>query len=733
MASRTITGVIYHPGGNVPWVGAQIAFELMQTFEDGGRAFPVEPYPYSVTTGPGGAFTVDLAAPTDSSVYYRVYVGALRFDIALQAGPAITLDQLIALQGAASVTPDPLQAVLDTVLTPIGDLTTMPTTPKTSLAGAIGTTALGTTATTLSGAISEDNARLDAAAIAVRYGGVITAPTPAQAIAWAAGGVFNVKAFGAKGDFWTPDDVAIQAAIDAANAVGGGRVLFPTSATSYRVTGTLTTYPGISIEGELLGSLTETYSPAGCATIFHVPTVAGTHLFQNNAPSGSNYAWTMSFRNLKLTSNYSGVASGHAIHLSNPAWARIERVWVDRGFDCGVWAQSPMYLTIDGCFFNGLTTAGIVIVGERDIAEFTGERSGTMIGTTTYIKDTSVRGNPNTLWGIIVGRDGCLGMVLEHVTIENMVTGGIKIYKGNAIWLTNCYVENVPSTVIGAPIIELGKADNGPPADYDTFLHVTGGIYGGCNFGTHADSSFIDSDYAEGISIVGANIMRTTAVVRSTVNTKEVVAYGNSISSPGNWTHLNAATLALFSGETGLLHAASRIQASLLVAQTNVGIGTANPLASLHIKDISTTGVPSVRVENDSGATGYIAAYGSGSAVAGYANNIILGGSNSVLVMTDSAVANGGTHGISFLTGGYMPSTQTRMVIDSSGKVGIGTVSPHSRLDIDAGAMTLAEMTAPAAPADGSVVLYAVAAGGGKTKLMALFATGAAQQVALEP
>ncbi len=45
----------------------------------------------------------------------------------------------------------------------------------------------------------------------------------------------------------------------------------------------------------------------------------------------------------------------------------------------------------------------------------------------------------------------------------------------------------------------------------------------------------------------------------------------------------------------------------------------------------------------------------------------------------------------------------------------------------------LTEMTAPAAPATNSVRIYAEDNGAGKTRLMALFATGAAQQIAIEP
>ena len=47
--------------------------------------------------------------------------------------------------------------------------------------------------------------------------------------------------------------------------------------------------------------------------------------------------------------------------------------------------------------------------------------------------------------------------------------------------------------------------------------------------------------------------------------------------------------------------------------------------------------------------------------------------------------------------------------------------------------MQLSEMTAPAAPAANNVVSYAEDNGSGKTRLMARFATGAAQQIAIEP
>ena len=74
-----------------------------------------------------------------------------------------------------------------------------------------------------------------------------------------------------------------------------------------------------------------------------------------------------------------------------------------------------------------------------------------------------------------------------------------------------------------------------------------------------------------------------------------------------------------------------------------------------------------------------------------------------------------------------------RMRINSSGDVGIATTSPDSRLDIADGALTMAEMVAPGAPAANGAVIYAVDNGAGKTQLMVRFQSGAAQQIAIEP
>ena len=75
--------------------------------------------------------------------------------------------------------------------------------------------------------------------------------------------VFSVKDFGAAGDGVTTDTTAIQAALDAANAAGGGTVFFPTG--TYK-TGALTLYANVCVRGA--GQFSTTFIPAGNSQIF---------------------------------------------------------------------------------------------------------------------------------------------------------------------------------------------------------------------------------------------------------------------------------------------------------------------------------------------------------------------------------------------------------------------------------------------------------------------------------
>lgn len=73
------------------------------------------------------------------------------------------------------------------------------------------------------------------------------------------------------------------------------------------------------------------------------------------------------------------------------------------------------------------------------------------------------------------------------------------------------------------------------------------------------------------------------------------------------------------------------------------------------------------------------------------------------------------------------------VVIDEHDRMGIGTTAPDTRLDIDAGAMEFAEMTAPSNGDANTGRLFCRDNGAGKTQLCVIFGSGAVQVVATEP
>jgi hypothetical protein len=83
---------------------------------------------------------------------------------------------------------------------------------------------------------------------------------------------------------------------------------------------------------------------------------------------------------------------------------------------------------------------------------------------------------------------------------------------------------------------------------------------------------------------------------------------------------------------------------------------------------------------------------------------------------------------------GFCQSTSSNGTVDTSvRRTGVGFVGVRGSSASVGAALDLIEQTAPAAPATNGVYIYAEDNGGGKTRLMARFATGAAQQIAIEP
>lgn len=136
------------------------------------------------------------------------------------------------------------------------------------------------------------------------------------------------------------------------------------------------------------------------------------------------------------------------------------------------------------------------------------------------------------------------------------------------------------------------------------------------------------------------------------------------------------------------------------------------------------------------GRGGHLSASGAAKAGTGGALSVSAGaGGNNT---AGSSTRNGGDGGALTLSSGAAGTGATAngtvgAIIIKIGATEVARFDTDSALKLAAIFQQFTEMTAPASPATNDVRVYAQDNGAGKTQLMALFATGAAQQIAIEP
>lgn len=183
----------------------------------------------------------------------------------------------------------------------------------------------------------------------------------------------------------------------------------------------------------------------------------------------------------------------------------------------------------------------------------------------------------------------------------------------------------------------------------------------------------------------------TTGLSRGT-NAQKLQIYETRDAGLSNYSRLSISAPALgpitFASEA----AGSGTARAITFLGGNVGIGTSPVNYNLHVGKASgdvisaiqsyTSGVGAFNyLINDTGnVVAFLGAYGSANSL--FPSAGAFGSQNNIYVFADSGVSSGGTHSISLLTGGYTPSTQTRLFIGSTGLVGIGTTSPSGQLAV---------------------------------------------------
>lgn len=277
------------------------------------------------------------------------------------------------------------------------------------------------------------------------------------------GAYFNVLDYGAKGDGTTDDTVAIQAAIEAAQA-SAKPIYIP--AGNYLVTDTLTVYNGTQITGDTNFSYGAGYGrPVYATTITFSPT-SSKDLF--------NYAWKgsgpgkifhTSIENLYMTGNAN---ANNGLKLNSVIYAKFANLTFE-SFSVGVYCNATLNNRYENIFITGATYVGVHYAGNAETTD-TWEQC-TFFGCPVGVRFDAV--------SVAVRFNSCLW---EQITYY-----GIDISsRSQSIMVSNAYCEDVPygsSPATDGCMFRIGKTTGDTVADVQNHLIVIGGDFNGRNAG----------------------------------------------------------------------------------------------------------------------------------------------------------------------------------------------------------------------------------------------------------
>jgi parallel beta-helix repeat protein len=149
------------------------------------------------------------------------------------------------------------------------------------------------------------------------------------------GASFNVLDFGAVGNGTTDDTAAIQAAVNAANAAGGGTVYFPDPPVAYRITSPISIFSFLTLRGQSKGTriFRDFVNGFAILAIQKSQVIIDSLYIYSTTPS---------------TTNPSG-----GIAFQEGAYNVVTNVDVVGMRQYGIWMYDSSYNTIDNCRFQG--------------------------------------------------------------------------------------------------------------------------------------------------------------------------------------------------------------------------------------------------------------------------------------------------------------------------------------------------------------------------------------------
>jgi Pectate lyase superfamily protein len=272
---------------------------------------------------------------------------------------------------------------------------------------------------------------------------------------WDIGGaVFNVKAYGAKGDGSTDDTTAIQAAITAA-AVNGGTVRFPTG--TFIINSGPLTVTGFKITLVGAGKGATVLSNTGTSDMFTLASAGALSYFNHSK--------------MTLTS---GASSGHIYNVSNAA-----------GVGSSIFSELQFNQNnINNAVYNSINKAFIQNVVEK--CAVYGLQTHTLplwycVSTTNGINDNVFRDCRGGDAGFFVfwleeqgGPVYASNNLFENINFEIANHGGIRIRSGFSTIIRNC--TSFDATTITNYLIQVDKAggaNSPPPSTLTTCENIT--------------------------------------------------------------------------------------------------------------------------------------------------------------------------------------------------------------------------------------------------------------------
>jgi hypothetical protein len=344
--------------------------------------------------------------------------------------------------------------------------------------------------------------------------------------------VVSVKDFGAVGDGMTNDTAAIQAAIDAVEAAGGGSLYFPTG--TYLTSGAHTVTAAIRFFGDNSTSCVIRLSGSN----------TGTNLFVLGSNSGDS-----SFVDLRLRGNWDGVTAptawGHGISQSDI----VSQIKV---FNCVVTNFTGSAIKFSGGIKNEIENTSLQNCG----LDALWLDARTFPITNLTVKGGAFQNMRRSLWR-------CEGTTANPISGIRFV--GVAMFispicgrisgtnGGQNIAMTNCYVEDITNTAFwisaNAPL-DAENAGGTAAGTGDVFSVIS-------NFFAPADTTgkvdLTSATYDWALSASGANEYYCTLAgggnpsldEPNAVNIRDTYRYKNSLGQlvPGQWGWGNNDTL----------------------------------------------------------------------------------------------------------------------------------------------------------------------------------------------